>query len=130
MSRIVNVLKRFNVVMVLGALLVMALAWVFMPSLHRVHAGEPQAAVEQDHKPEDARQPLGTNTGLAFIAAAIATGVGSIGAGIAVSAVGTAAVGAIAEKPELMGKALIYVALAEGIAIYGLLISIIILAKV
>jgi V/A-type H+-transporting ATPase subunit K len=66
----------------------------------------------------------------AFIAAALATGLGSLAAGLAVSGVGTAAMGAIAEKPELTGKSLIYVALAEGIAIYGLLISIIILAKV
>jgi V/A-type H+-transporting ATPase subunit K len=44
--------------------------------------------------------------------------------------VGAAAMGAVAEKPELMGKSLIYVALAEGIAIYGLLISIVILSKI
>ena len=68
--------------------------------------------------------------GLAFLAAGLATGIGSIGAGIAVSNVGAAAMGAVAEKPELMGKSLIYVALAEGIAIYGLLISIVILSKI
>jgi len=66
----------------------------------------------------------------AFMGAAIATGLGSIGAGVAVSNVGAAAMGAVAEKPELMGKSLIYVALAEGIAIYGLLISIVILSKI
>lgn len=68
--------------------------------------------------------------GWAFLAAGLATGIGSIGAGIAVSNVGAAAMGAVAEKPELMGKSLIYVALAEGIAIYGLLISIVILSKI
>jgi V/A-type H+-transporting ATPase subunit K len=72
---------------------------------------------------------LGERIG-AFVAAALATGLGSIAAGVAVSNVGAAAMGAVAERPELMGKSLIYVALAEGIAIYGLLISIIILAKV
>jgi len=66
----------------------------------------------------------------AFIAAALVTGLGSLAAGMAVSNVGSAAMGAVAERPELMGKSLIYVALAEGIAIYGLLIAIIILAKV
>lgn len=66
----------------------------------------------------------------AFMAAAVATGIGSLAAGYAVGQVGTAAMGAVAEKPELMGKSLIYVALAEGIAIYGLLIAIIVLAKV
>jgi V/A-type H+-transporting ATPase subunit K len=61
-----------------------------------------------------------------LMAAAIATGASSLGAGYAVGAVGTAAVGALTEKPELLGRMLILVGLAEGIAIYGLLISILI----
>ncbi|MDZ7859138.1 MAG: ATP synthase subunit C [Candidatus Krumholzibacteriota bacterium] len=64
-----------------------------------------------------------------FVAAAFSTAVGSVGAGIAVGYVGSAALGAIGEKPELAAKALIYVGLAEGIAIYGLIISIMILTK-
>jgi V/A-type H+-transporting ATPase subunit K len=66
----------------------------------------------------------------AFLSAAIAAGLGSIGAGLAVAYVGAAAVGAMSEKPEIAGKALIYVGLAEGIAIYGLIIAIMILGKV
>jgi len=66
----------------------------------------------------------------AFISAAIVAGVGSIAAGIAVSFVGAAAMGAMSEKPELSGRALIHVGLAEGIAIYGLIIAIMILNKV
>jgi len=66
----------------------------------------------------------------AFLAAAIAVGVGSLGAGAAVGYVGAAAMGAIGEKPELAGRALIFVGLAEGIAIYGLIIAIMILQKV
>ena len=58
-----------------------------------------------------------------YIAAALATGLGCIGAGIAVSSSATAAIGAISEDPKVMGKALIFVALAEGIALYGLLIA-------
>ncbi len=69
------------------------------------------------------------STGLGYMAAAMATGLSTIGAGIAVAYVGAAAVGAIAEKPEITGRALIYVGLAEGIAIYGLIISIMILGK-
>jgi len=65
-----------------------------------------------------------------FIAAALATGVSSLGAGFAVASVGSAAIGALAEKPELLGRALIIVGLAEGIAIYGLIISILILNKI
>lgn len=65
-----------------------------------------------------------------FLAAALATGLSSLGAGIAVAGVGSAAIGALAEKPELLGRALIIVGLAEGIAIYGLIISILILNRI
>jgi V/A-type H+-transporting ATPase subunit K len=65
-----------------------------------------------------------------FIAAALATGLSSLGAAIAVASVGSAAIGAMAEKPELLGRVLIMVGLAEGIAIYGLIISILILNRI
>ncbi|MFA5338065.1 MAG: ATP synthase subunit C [Candidatus Omnitrophota bacterium] len=65
-----------------------------------------------------------------FLAAAIATGLSAVAAGIAVAYVGAAAVGAMSEKPEIAGRALIYVGLAEGIAIYGLIIAIMILGKI
>jgi V/A-type H+-transporting ATPase subunit K len=65
-----------------------------------------------------------------FASAAFSTAIGSVGAGVAVAYVGSAALGAIGEKPELAAKALIYVGLAEGIAIYGLIISIMILTKI
>jgi V/A-type H+-transporting ATPase subunit K len=61
------------------------------------------------------------------LAVAIATGLATVGAGIAVSSTGAAAIGAIAEKPESFGRALIFVGLAEGIAIYGLIISFLLL---
>ena len=66
----------------------------------------------------------------AFLAAAISTGMGTLGAGIAVGYVGAAALGVLGEKPELAGRALIFVGLAEGIAIYGLIIAIMILTKI
>ncbi len=62
-------------------------------------------------------------------AAAAATAFSSLAAGYAVAKVGTAAVGALAEKPELMARLLIFVGLAEGIAIYGLIVSILILNR-
>jgi V/A-type H+-transporting ATPase subunit K len=62
-----------------------------------------------------------------FLAAALSTGLSSLGAGYAVANVGSAAIGALTEKPELLGRALIFIGLAEGIAIYGLIISILIL---
>ena len=64
-----------------------------------------------------------------YLAAAIATGLSAITAGIAVGSVGAAAVGAVAERPELFGRTLVLVGLAEGIAIYGLIISIMILNR-
>lgn len=64
-----------------------------------------------------------------LVGAALATGLSSLGAGFAVAKVGTAAIGALAEKPELFGRLLIFVGLAEGIAIYGLIVSILILNR-
>jgi V/A-type H+-transporting ATPase subunit K len=65
-----------------------------------------------------------------FMAAAIAVGASSLGAGIAVALVGSAAMGAMSEKPEMAGRALIFLGLAEGIAIYGLIVAIMILGKI
>lgn len=65
-----------------------------------------------------------------LIAAAIAFGLGAIGAGIAISHVGAAAMGAVAEKPEIAGQALIFVALAEGLVVFGFITAYLILGKV
>ncbi|WP_071028190.1 ATP synthase subunit C [Peptoniphilus raoultii] len=72
--------------------------------------------------------PQGGN-GLGFLAAGLSTGLASIGAGLAVSQVGAAAIGAISEDETILGKTMIYLGLAEGIAIYGLIISIMILGR-
>ena len=71
-----------------------------------------------------------TDEGVAYIASALAVGLSTIAGGIAVGLVGAAAMGAVGEKPEISGKALIFLGLAEGIAIYGLIIAIMILGKV
>jgi len=65
--------------------------------------------------------------GAAAMGAALSTGLACIGAGIAVGIAGAAAIGGITEKPEILGRTLIFVGLAEGIAIYGLIISFMIL---
>jgi len=72
-------------------------------------------------------QPAVTDPWLT-VGAALATGLAAIGAGIAVGIAGAAAIGAITEKPEVLGRVLIFVGLAEGIAIYGLIVSFMILA--
>ncbi len=64
-----------------------------------------------------------------YFAAALATGLSSLGAAYAVAALGSAAIGALAEKPELFGRLLILVGLAEGIAIYGVIVSVLILNR-
>jgi V/A-type H+-transporting ATPase subunit K len=66
----------------------------------------------------------------AMMAAAIAVGVSTLAAGYAVAVVGSAAVGALAEKPELTGRVIILVGLAEGIAIYGVIVAVLILNRI
>lgn len=70
---------------------------------------------------------LSVGEGLKFIGAALSTGLSGIGGGIAVASAASAAIGAMSENEKIMGKTLIFVALAEGIALYGLVISILIL---
>ncbi len=64
-----------------------------------------------------------SSDGLRYIAAALSTGLSCIGGGIAVASAASAALGAMSEDSSIMGKALIFVALAEGIALYGLIVS-------
>lgn len=65
--------------------------------------------------------------GMGFMAAALSTGLSAVGGGIAVAAAAPAAIGAISENEKNFGKAMIFVVLGEGIAIYGLIISILII---
>lgn len=65
-----------------------------------------------------------------LIAAAVAFGLGAIGAGIAIANVGSAAMGAIGEKPEIAGQALIFIALAEGLVVFGFITALMILGKI
>lgn len=82
-------------------------------------------------EPETAAASAGDlNMGISMLAAALATGISGIGGGIAVGGAAPAAIGATSEDPKAFGKALIFVALGEGVALYGLLVSILIIAKV
>jgi V/A-type H+-transporting ATPase subunit K len=105
-------LNGFNVI--LGLLATgFGIFWLFSPSAAMAAGLQQTAAVD----------PYAT------LAAAISTGLACVGAGIAVAGSGAAAVGATAEKPESFGRALIFVGLSEGIAIYGLLISFLVLNR-
>ncbi|MGL5675329.1 MAG: ATP synthase subunit C [Cellulosilyticaceae bacterium] len=65
--------------------------------------------------------------GFKYVAASLSTGLATIGTGMAVGSVGSSAIGAVSEDPSILGKTLIFVGMAEGIAIYGMIISILIL---
>jgi V/A-type H+-transporting ATPase subunit K len=103
----------FNVVLGLMALAA-AIVWLTSPQV-ALGAGAPAQAPTADP--------------YASLAAALATGLATVGAGVAVSGTGAAAIGAIAEKPEFIGRAFIFVGLAEGIAIYGLIIAFLVLNR-
>lgn len=105
-------INGFNAVLGLMATGI-AMVWLFSPT-SAMAAGAAQAAASDPY---------------ATLAAAISTGLACVGAGIAVASSGAAAVGAIAEKPESFGRSLIFVGLSEGIAIYGLIISFLILFR-
>lgn len=87
-----------------------------------VGAAEPDAAAA-------AAAVSGAGAGMGYLAAALATGLSCIGAGIAIASTAPAAIGAFSEDPKAFGKALIFVVLGEGVALYGLLISILLINK-
>ncbi|MDR0568120.1 MAG: ATP synthase subunit C [Spirochaetaceae bacterium] len=72
-------------------------------------------------------EPSAGGSELKYIAAAIAVGIGCIGGGMAVGRIGAAAMGAMSENPELSGKAMPFVGLAEGICLWGFLVGLLIL---
>ena len=107
----------------LNALVLVVLGLALLTLLSQAFAASAVAAPASQQASSDSNQ-------LAFIAAALSVGLATIGAGIAVASTGSAALGSIAERPELFGRSLVYVGLAEGIAIYGLIVSILILGRV
>ncbi|MCI8306843.1 MAG: ATPase [Lachnospiraceae bacterium] len=84
----------------------------------------PQASAEAAAAPAD-----GLAAGLGYIGAALATSISGIGGGIAVASAASAALGAVSEDSSVLGKSLIFVGLAEGVCLYGFIISIMILGK-
>jgi V/A-type H+-transporting ATPase subunit K len=114
--RALRVVLAVDGVALLGALVLLVLAFT---------AGPSTAAVA----PSAAAATAGTVNSSALIAAAIAVAGSSIGAAVAVAYTGSAALAAMSERPELFGRAMVIVGLAEGIAIYGLVVSVILIGK-
>lgn len=101
-----------NIASFIGVMAVMTI----IPMTGAFAAGETAAAAAD-----------GFTEGMKYLAAALSTGMATIGTGIAVGSAAPAAIGAVSENDKAFTKALIFVALGEGVAIYGLLISILIL---
>ena len=78
---------------------------------------------------EAAESAVNSAAGMGYIAAALSTGLSGIGGGIAVSAAASAALGAISEDSTIFGKSLIFAGLAEGVCLYGLIISFMIIGS-
>ncbi|MBE6708804.1 MAG: hypothetical protein E7578_06140 [Ruminococcaceae bacterium] len=117
--------------MFVAAAAVLCIGAAALPSAAAEPAENTEAIGATESETEaEAGTDSGFAEGMAYIAAAIVTGLSGIGGGIAVAAGAPAAIGATSEDPKAFGKALIFVALGEGIALYGLLVSILILAKV
>ena len=89
-------------------------------------SGNAQAA---EAAAETANAAGGLSTGMGYLAAALVTGLSCIGGGIAVASAASAALGAISEYSSILGKSLIFVGLAEGVCLYGLIISFMILGQ-
>ncbi|MGB8053942.1 MAG: ATP synthase subunit C, partial [Azonexus sp.] len=98
----------------------LVLAATLLLGVQEVMAAEPLAGVAIE---------ISLGRGLALIGIGLPTALAAIGAGIALGPVGSASLAVIAEKPEMFGRTLIYMGLAEGIAIYGLVMSILLLGR-
>lgn len=93
-------------------------------------SGNAQAAeAAAETAAETAQAAGGLSTGMGYLAAALVTGLSCIGGGIAVASAASAALGAISEDSSILGKSLIFVGLAEGVCLYGLIISFMILGQ-
>lgn len=97
---------------------------VFMPMIAAADAETVSGSeneVSDTENTADANE--GLRKGLGYLGAALATGMSCIGAGIAVSGAASSAIGATSENPKMFAKSMLFVALAEGVALYGMLIS-------
>ncbi len=117
-------------------LIVMVSVFTFAASATSEDAGAVEsttaaASVEAEGEAEAENETASdSGKGLGLLAAGLVTGLAGIGGGIAVAAGAPAAIAATSEDPKSFGKSLIFVALGESIALYGVVISILILNKV
>jgi V/A-type H+-transporting ATPase subunit K len=110
------------------AILLIVLFMAGIPAVTGVMAQSNTAGTEP--AAQEVSQAKASVMAFGLIAAAVAFGFGAIGAGIAIANVGAAAMGAIAEKPEIGANALIFIALAEGLVVFGFITALMILGKI
>jgi len=91
--------------------------------------GVNEVMAQEAHGAAEAAAGMTTGMGLAILGVGVPTGLSTIGAGIAVGPIGAASLAAVMERPEALGRSLIFLGLAEGIAIYGLVMSILLLNR-
>lgn len=122
--------KFFSVLNIIFIIIILGVTTnVYATETNSLSSTDVQQIQNQEEIQESNNQGL-SNHDIGLLAAALATGLACIGAGIAVAMVASSAIGAISENPSLLGKTIIFAGLAEGIAIYGLIISIMILNKI
>lgn len=129
-SRTPRALVR-TVLLSLGAAFALAFAVLLFGGGDDTSAAVPAATTgSAEVVVEQASTPTTIDSGAAFIGAAIAVAASSLGAGIAIAYAGSAALATVSEQPDLFGRAMVVVGLAEGVAIYGLIVAVLILGKV
>ena len=111
--------RKINLSLVLTLVLLIGTAFIFSPSL--------SAAAEEA---AEVSQPVNYERALVCFAAALAFGFGAVAAGMAISNVGSAAMGAISENPKIASNALIFIGLAEGVVVFGFITALMILGKI
>jgi V/A-type H+-transporting ATPase subunit K len=114
-----------------GALTLMAALGLTIFAVSGFNADPAAAATTAEFaQTDDTESSTPVDNGAAYIGAAIAVAASVLGGGVAVAYTGSAALATVSERPELFGRAMVVVGLAEGIAIYGLIVAVLILAKV
>ena len=132
-GRSVRKVMRVNVATFLILIVMVSVCAFAVSAVSDAPVAAPEATAQAAEHAEEAAAPAADNgnaKGLGLLAAALVTAISGIGGGIAVAAGAPAAIAATSEDPKSFGKSLIFVALGESIALYGVVISILILNKV
>lgn len=121
-----NSVKKISFAKLASIVLVIMMMFALSVSAFAANEEDTAAQTAQTQQEETGK----STNGLGLIAAAVVTGLAGIGGGLAIAAAAPAAIAATSEDPKSFGKSLIFVALGESIALFGVVISILILNKI